>query len=52
MTEGYNFLEGTQTDINRRLLRKIIALEQAHKKDVEKMNALEIRIAALEHPGP
>ncbi len=27
MAEGYNFFEGSQTDINRRLLRKIEALE-------------------------
>ena len=27
MAEGYNYLEGTQTDINRRLLRKILELE-------------------------
>ena len=28
MAESYNFLEGTQTDINRRLLRKIEELEK------------------------
>ena len=29
MVEAYNFFEGSQTDINRRLLRKIEALENA-----------------------
>jgi NTP pyrophosphatase (non-canonical NTP hydrolase) len=29
MVEGYNALAGTQTDINRRLLRRIEALENA-----------------------
>lgn len=29
MVEGYNFFEGSQTDINRRLLRKIEVLEKA-----------------------
>lgn len=29
MVEGYNFFEGSQTDINRRLLRKIDVLEKA-----------------------
>lgn len=28
MAEGYNFFEGTQTDVNRRLLRKIEELEE------------------------
>ena len=29
MVKAYNFFEGSQTDINRRLLRKIEALENA-----------------------
>ena len=29
MVEGYNVLAGSQTDINRRLLRRIEALENA-----------------------
>lgn len=29
MVKSYNFLEGSQTDINRRLLRKIEALENS-----------------------
>jgi hypothetical protein len=36
MVEAYNFFEGSQTDINRRLLRKIEELEQ--------------RVEALENP--
>lgn len=28
MVEAYNFFEGSQTDINRRLLRKIEELEE------------------------
>lgn len=35
--KGYNFFEGTQEDINRRLLRKILALE-------EKVDALKIAV--------
>ncbi len=36
MVEAYNFFEGSQTDINRRLLRKIEELEE--------------RVEALENP--
>ena len=38
MVEAYNFLKGSQTDINRRLLRKIEALEN---KDAENNEILE-----------
>lgn len=41
MVEGYNFLEGSQTDINRRLLRKIQALEAATGIDDKDIKALE-----------
>lgn len=37
MAEGYNVLAGTQTDVNRRLLRKIEELEE--------------RVEALENAG-
>ena len=41
MAEGYNFLEGTQTDINRRLLRKIQALEKASGIDIKDIDDLQ-----------
>ena len=41
MADGYNFLEGSQTDINRRLLRKIQALEKATGIDDKDIKALE-----------
>lgn len=44
MAEAYNFMEGTQTDINRRLLRKIIELEN-------KVESQDARIKALEDAG-
>ena len=34
MVEGYNVLAGSQTDINRRLLRRIEALENAETADI------------------
>jgi hypothetical protein len=42
MVEAYNFFEGSQTDVNRRLLRKIEELE-------EKNTELEARVEALEN---
>ena len=47
MVKSYNFFEGTQTDINRRLLRKIEALEansSAGYDDTE----IQAKIKALE----
>lgn len=41
MVDGYNTFAGSQTDINRRLLRRIEALEN-------RIEALENRIKALE----
>lgn len=41
MAEAYNFMEGTQTDINRRLLRKIEALENAEAGEATDISALE-----------
>lgn len=41
MPKGYNFFEGTQTDINRRLLRKIEALESKDKELEERVEELE-----------
>lgn len=45
MVEAYNFFEGSQTDINRRLLRKIEELEEK----VETLENLEERIGVLEN---
>lgn len=45
MVEGYNFLSGSQTDINRRLLRKIEELESAQSYDDTEIKA---SIKALE----
>lgn len=44
MAEGYNALEGSQTDINRRILRRLDALEEAS----ELAAAIEARIKAVE----
>lgn len=41
MAEAYNFMEGTQTDINRRLLRKIEALENTEAGEAIDISALE-----------
>ena len=41
MVEGYNALAGSQTDINRRLLRRIEALENAESGDVTDITALK-----------
>lgn len=61
MVEAYNFFEGSQTDINRRLLRKIEELEgsqtDANRELLEKIEELEEkdgeleqRVEALENP--
>ena len=44
MVEGYNALAGTQTDINRRLLRRIEALENAETGDVTDITALKTTV--------
>jgi len=44
MVEGYNFLEGTQADINRRLLRRIIALENGEVGEIGRLQALETAV--------
>ena len=53
MAEAYNMFAGSQTDINRRLLRKIEALEDANgAADIadlqEAVTALAARVKALE----
>ena len=54
MVEAYNFFEGSQTDINRRLLRKIEELEgsqtDANSELLGKIEELEERVEALENP--
>ena len=56
MAKSYNFLNGTQEDINRRLLRKIEALEKSLSEsgyddtDVKNdIKSLETRVKALEN---
>ena len=58
MVEAYNFFEGSQTDINRRLLRKIEELEEKNTElessvgELEEKNtALEARVEELESPS-
>lgn len=46
MAEGYNFLEGSQTDINRRLLRRIKELEDSSNSYDD--TALKARIKKCE----
>ena len=41
MAEAYNFMEGSQADINRRLLRKILALEASGDYDDTEIKALQ-----------
>ena len=54
MVEAYNFFEGSQTDINRRLLRKIEELENSQTDEnselLGKIEELEQRVEALENP--
>lgn len=45
MVEGYNALEGSQTDINRRILRRLDALEAIESYDD---TAIKARIKAVE----
>lgn len=45
MAEGYNALEGSQTDINRRILRRLDALEASEPYDD---TAIKARIKAVE----
>ena len=47
MVDGYNTFAGSQTDINRRLLRRIEALENAIG-DESDANTILARIKALE----
>ena len=44
MAEGYNALEGSQTDINRRILRRLDALEASEPYDD---TAIKARIKAV-----
>lgn len=44
MVEGYNALEGSQTDINRRILRRLDALEEAHELADARVKAVEDEI--------
>lgn len=48
MAEAYNFFSGTQEDINRRLLRKIISLEAKVGSEDTDIGALEDDVAALQ----
>lgn len=45
MAEGYNALEGSQTDINRRILRRLDALEASEPYDD---TAIKARIKEVE----
>ena len=47
MSQGYSPLEGTQEDINRRLLRRIMKLESEIGAD-DKVDTVKGRIKALE----
>ena len=44
MVEGYNPLEGDQAAINRRLLQRIIALENGNSGDDSRLTALETAV--------
>ena len=46
MAEGYNALEGSQTDINRRILRRLDALEEASEPYDD--TAIKARIKEVE----
>lgn len=48
MAEAYNFFSGTQEDINRRLLRKIEALENASPSEPYDDTEIKSRIKAVE----
>lgn len=47
MVKGYDALEGTQTDINRRILRRLDALEAKEDSSYDDAE-LKARIKALE----
>ena len=44
MADAYNFLNGSQTDINRRLLRKIEALEAGETGETADITALKTTV--------
>lgn len=44
MADAYNFLNGSQTDINRRLLRKIEALEAGESGETADITALKTTV--------
>lgn len=46
MADAYNFLNGSQTDINRRLLRKIEALEAGETGETADITALKAAVGA------
>lgn len=48
MADAYNFLNGSQTDINRRLLRKIEALEAKVGSEGTDITELESDVEALQ----
>jgi len=48
MVKGYSPLEGSQEDIDRRLLRKIAALEHAISKETARVKALEDALGEYE----
>lgn len=47
MVEGYNALAGSQTDINRRLLRRIEALENAEAGEATDISELEDAVSDI-----
>lgn len=51
MAKGYSILEGSQEDINRRLLRKIIALENGETGEDARITALETAIGKASGEG-
>lgn len=46
MVQGYSALEGNQEDINRRLLRRIIALENGEVGEIGRLQALETAVGS------
>ena len=46
MADAYNFLNGTQADINRRLLRRIEALESGEVGEIGRLTALETAVGS------
>ena len=48
MVEGYNPLEGDQAAINRRLLQRIIALENGNSGDDTRLDALETAVGGAD----